>query len=96
MKATDWFYKTEQWKNCRDAYAKSVGGLCEKCLQNGRYEPGEIVHHKVPLTPQNVSDPEISLNWDNLQLLCRMCHGDAHRTRVRRWTVDALGRIEIR
>lgn len=75
---------------------KSVGGLCEKCLKEGRYEPGEIVHHKIHLTPQNINDPSISLNWDNLELLCRLHHGDEHSKRVRRYKVDALGHVHIR
>ena len=84
---------TEQWKSCRDAYAASVGGLCEKCYAQGRIVPGEIVHHKVHLDPQNVNDPEVTLNWENLQLLCRDCHGAEHRKREKRYKVDALGRV---
>ena len=95
-KATDWFYKTDAWKNCRDAYAKSVGGLCERCLKKGRYEPGEIVHHRVHLNAQNINDPTVSLNWNNLELLCRQCHGDEHAKRVKRYRVDALGRVTAR
>ena len=39
------FYTTFEWKRCREAYAKSVGGLCERCLKKGLVVPGEIVHH---------------------------------------------------
>ncbi len=41
-------------------------GLCVKC---GR--PGEIVHHKEHLTPENINTPEIALGENNLELLCR-------------------------
>ena len=95
MKATDWFYKTTSWKACRDAYASSVGGLCEKCYEKGKVVPGEIVHHKVHLTPANVYDPDIALSWDNLILLCRDCHGNEHRKHEKRFKVDALGRVQI-
>lgn len=95
MKATDWFYKTETWKQCRNAYAASVGGLCELCYQKGRIAPGEIVHHKVHLSPSNMNDPEVTLNWDNLVLVCRECHGNEHRKHKKRFKVDALGNVKI-
>ena len=95
MKATDWFYKTTAWKNCRDAYAKSVGGLCELCLKKGRIVPGEIVHHIQHLTPETAHDPNVALNWSNLCLVCRECHGNEHRKHKKRFKVDALGRVSI-
>ena len=58
------FYKSQAWKRCRAAYAASVGGLCERCLSRGMYTPGVIVHHKIVLTPDNISDPSVTLNWD--------------------------------
>ena len=48
------FYLSEAWRNTRDAYIKSVGGLCELCLKEGMITPAEIVHHKVFLTPDNI------------------------------------------
>lgn len=95
MKATDWFYKTTAWKECRDAYAASVGGLCERCYKQGRIVPGEIVHHKKHLTPTNVHDASIALSWDNLECLCRDCHGNEHRKNKKRYKVDELGRVRI-
>lgn len=93
MKARDWFYNQEAWKACRDAYAKSVGGLCERCLKKGRVVPGEIVHHKVHLDSENVNDATVSLSFDNLELLCRECHGKEHAKNGKRYKVDALGRV---
>lgn len=90
------FYKSPAWKNTRKAYAKSVGGLCEKCLARGIYKAGEAVHHKIHLTPQNISDPAVSLSWDNLILLCRDCHGEEHKKIQRRYTVDDAGRVTAR
>lgn len=51
----------------------SAGSLCEKCDAIGTE-----VHHKIRLTPENVNDPEISLNQDNLMLLCNECHNKEH------------------
>ena len=96
MRAADIFYKTIAWRQCREAYAASVGGLCEECLRHGRYEPGIIVHHKVHLTPDNYNDPSVALNWENLELLCRQCHADKHKGRVTRFVVDEFGHIAPR
>ncbi len=93
----DWareFYSSEAWKSARRAYAKSVGGLCERCLERGEIRAGEIVHHLTWLTPLNINDPAITLNWDNLQLLCRDCHAQIHTKIERRWRVDELGRVQ--
>lgn len=90
------FYKSKAWRETRKAYAKGRAGLCERCLARGIYRPGEIVHHKVHLTPENISDPLVSLCWDNLELLCRDCHGDEHKRIERRYMVDELGRVKAK
>ena len=72
------FYKSTAWKECRAAYAKSVGGLCERCRKKGLFSPGEIVHHKIHLTPGNLYDPRVNLNPDNLISLCKECHFKEH------------------
>lgn len=87
------FYNSDAWDNCRKAYAKSVGGLCERCLKEGRYTPGKVVHHKTHLNPGNINDPAVTLAWGNLQLLCMDCHAAVHRTQSRRYTVDQYGRV---
>ncbi len=86
------FYKSKTWQQCRDAYAASVGGLCEECLRENKITAGEIVHHKIHLTPDNINDPAVSLNWDNLELVCRSCHLKLHGNR-KRYSVDAFGRV---
>lgn len=86
------FYQSAAWKSCRETYRRSKGHLCEKCLAKGIYRPGEIVHHKTFLTPENINDPDVALNPDNLELLCRDHHADAHKPE-RRFRVDELGRV---
>ena len=73
--------------------------MCEICLQRGIIKTGEIVHHKVELTPENIGDPAITLNPDNLMLVCRSCHEDIHRTKggiPRPYTIDECGRVIIK
>lgn len=88
------FYKSTAWKDCRAAYIKSVGGLCERCLARGLYVPGVIVHHRTHLTPENIGNAEIALGFDNLILVCRDCHALEHRKNDRRYKVDEFGHVE--
>ena len=67
------FYKSSSWQQCREAFGVSRFWICERC---GR--PGDIVHHKVPLTIDNITDPSVALGWDNLELLCQDCHNREH------------------
>lgn len=87
------FYKSKTWQDCRNAYARSRRHLCERCLSHGIYRTGEIVHHKTHITPANINDPTITLNFDNLELLCRDCHAQEHKRRTKRVKVDELGRV---
>lgn len=83
------FYTSSTWQRTRDAYKKSVGGLCERCLKAGLVRPGVIVHHKIHLEDDKLSDPTISLSHDNLELLCRECHAAEHAKK--RYVIDANG-----
>lgn len=87
------FYSSRAWQDCRKAYAKSVGGLCESCLARGLVVPGVQVHHKIPISPQNIEDPSITLNWDNLELLCESHHQQKHMDR--RYQINEDGTLEI-
>ena len=89
------FYSSRAWKNCRDAYVKSQGGLCERCRQAGRIVPGDEVHHKIRLNPKTVNDPSVALNWANLELLCESCHKAEHKkVKARRWSCGPDGRLD--
>lgn len=90
------FYKSLQWQTCRDSYMKSVNMLCERCMEKGLIVPAEIVHHKKHITPKNIDNPNITLNWDNLQAVCRKCHGELHEVHHRRFTVQADGTVVAR
>lgn len=90
------FYKSKQWKECRKAYAKSKGGLCEDCLINGKYTAGEIVHHLINISPKNIDNPDITLNWNNLRLVCRECHAKQHGAKQRRYVIETDGTVKIK
>ena len=87
------FYKSKAWQQCRAAYLEQSGGLCEDCLAKGIYTPAEIVHHIVEITPDNVMNPNVTLNFKNLRCLCRECHAAEHGARIRRYKLDELGKV---
>ncbi len=47
--------------------------ICERCGQ-----PAEIAHHKIYLSPGNITNPDIALNPANLEALCMNCHNTEH------------------
>lgn len=92
------FYTSRQWRKCRKSFIAYKGNLCEKCLKRGIVEPGSKdrpleVHHKIPLTAENIKNPDISLGWSNLELLCKTCHDEEKERRKKRWTIGADGRV---
>ena len=95
------FYASWEWRRCREDFIKSRGGLCERCLAKGIVNAGtkEIplqVHHKDKLTADNVTDPAVALNWDNLELLCKRCHDEQHAAKMqRRWSISPDGAVDI-
>jgi len=92
------FYSSKRWQDCRNGYARSVSYLCENCLRRGIYKPGEIVHHRIEIDPVTINNPEVALNWDNLELLCRECHAEAHdeRKKDRRYIIGTDGKIFLK
>ncbi len=90
------FYKSKAWQKTRNAYMKSKRGLCEICMSKGLIKPCEIVHHKIELTPENITNPDITLNWNNLQCVCRDCHAKIHDRSGKRYKVDEFGRVTAR
>lgn len=63
------FYLSVRWEVLRAIKIASVDELCEKCDAIGTE-----THHKIHLTPDNLNNPEISLNQDNFMLLCNEFH----------------------
>lgn len=47
--------------------------VCERCGNVAK-----IVHHKKYLTKENINDPSVTLNFENLEALCQDCHNKEH------------------
>lgn len=85
----DGFYHSKAWERTRREYIKTTNGLCERCQGLGIYRAGKIVHHRIPLTEENVKDESISLNFGNLMLVCHECHEEIHKGKQRfMWRAD--------
>ena len=98
MRSRIQFYKSKTWQKARDAYVKKRisidGGLCEVC----GCDYGLIVHHKIWLTDENYTDPDIALNPENFRYECQSCHNREQdpskaRSASRRYFIDDLGEI---
>lgn len=87
------FYQSKAWRRCREAYMTKVNHLCERCRAEGVFEPARIVHHKIYLTKENVKDPSVSLNFDNLEALCERHHNQEHFKQERRYEIAADGSL---
>lgn len=67
------FYASKQWHKVRKAYKLYRHNICERCGGIG-----EIVHHKSYINKANIYDADITIDFNNLELLCRDCHNKEH------------------
>jgi|SRR5665648_8643 len=67
------FYASLAWIECRLSFMGTKFFICNRCEG-----AATIAHHTTYLTPNNISDPEISLNHDRLEALCHDCHTKEH------------------
>ena len=71
----DRFYNSTRWRKLSKLVAEKHFYICDIC---GRAAKRYIVHHKIKLTADNINNPDIALNENNLQLLCLECHTKLH------------------
>jgi len=74
-KASIPFYGTARWKKLR-AWYRRQHPLCEMCQTEGLITETQLVDHIVPT--EEGGDP---MAIDNLQSLCKRCHGFKHSGR---------------
>lgn len=68
------FYKSSEWEKVRQFVLMRDKYKCVKCNR-----PALEVHHIEHLTPDNIWNPWIALNPDNLASLCKDCHFAEHK-----------------
>lgn len=76
------FYASSKWRNLRLNLilerSKENGVICEKCGKSIINQLDIHAHHKKELTIDNYKDSNISLNPDNIELICHDCHDKEH------------------
>lgn len=90
--AKEWarpLYNSRAWKRVREFILRRDNYMCQCYRLTGAAEPcgdpAEEVHHIERLTAQNVNDPAIALNADNLIAMSRDHHLREHeKERVHR------------
>lgn len=89
------FYNSAKWQSVRRSVLQRSGGLCERCYKKGLVVAADVVHHKVVLTPGNISDPKITLDPEKLEALCSDCHAAVHAEleKNRRYAVNSNGEV---
>ena len=72
------FYCRKDYLDLAQACKIKGGGVCSKC--GGVFDISELrPHHKVELTLDNIDDVNVTLNPDNIEVLCHDCHNAAHK-----------------
>ena len=77
------FYKSKQWESFRnrlinERYDENGYIICADCGKPIVRRYDIIAHHIEELTEDNVNDVTVSLNPDNIKLICFNCHNKEH------------------
>ena len=71
------FYCRKDYLQLAQSCKTASGGVCARC--GGIFDISELrPHHKIELTLDNIDDVNITLNPDNIEVLCHTCHNAAH------------------
>ena len=73
------FYDRKAWQVARENALRRDNYLCVLCYKQDKIKPADIVHHIEHLSPQNMDDPAITYNLDNLMSLCNEHHNWIHK-----------------
>ena len=71
------FYRSTAWKQARQAVIDRALHRCEYCSHFIHSQA--TIHHKQPITEDNMYDEDITLGMDNLMLVHHDCHAALHR-----------------
>jgi len=69
------FYNSKEWRQLRQALIIQRGAICQQCGRNMTFNQSELIGHH---TPGNINDPLVSLNPENVDLICFDCHNKEH------------------
>lgn len=71
------FYCRKDYLTLAQACKIKSNGVCAKC--GNVFDINELrPHHIIELTLDNIDDPNITLNPNNIEVLCHNCHNEIH------------------
>ena len=70
-------YNYTPWRKLRNSYIKEHP-LCEECLKKGKVVPAEDIHHRRSPFQNGEINYNLLMDPNNLEALCRECHGIEH------------------
>jgi hypothetical protein len=73
------FYSSKAWRDLTYILKYERGARCERCGYRPPHFSRLIGHHRIELNESNVGDAGISLNPDNIEIICITCHNKKHR-----------------
>ena len=73
------FYASKEWRQLRDILIVERKMTCQKCGKHFIDTSQLIGHHIIELNEDNVYNADISLNKDNIEVICYDCHNKEHR-----------------
>ena len=74
-----WFYTGKEWRSLCWLLRLKANNRCQRCNAEILDIKYLIGHHKIELTPDNIHNPSIALNPDNIEMICQTCHNKEHR-----------------
>lgn len=72
------FYTSKSWRDLSYRLKIERGGKCERTGEIFADMSQLIGHHKIPLTEDNVNNPHIALNPDNIEIISFAEHNKEH------------------
>lgn len=72
------FYNSKEWAVFRKMIIAERGPICFKCNKAITEAKQLQIHHIEELTESNYTDTTISLNPENVIILCQQCHNKTH------------------
>jgi len=73
------FYCSQDWRDLSFRLKIERGGKCERTGEIFTDMSQLIAHHKIELTVENVDNPQIALNPDNIEIISFTAHNREHR-----------------
>lgn len=73
------FYTSKAWRDFAYTLKIKANGQCQRCEKNIIDFKYLIAHHKENITEENINNIKISLDPNNIEIICHDCHNKEHR-----------------